>query len=142
MGSDTFLCVPRVGNPGFPSDPIPEISKISRGASNQPWHCSNSSQPHSRQDRYFSTFLTYLVKIADELIRIMSNLGASKHSAATVKCWKAELWCKTWHPLLIPASLLMPVPAPPPNNPCSSCSSLHPCYILHLLPAQASSANP
>ena len=35
--------------------------------------------------RYFSTFLTYLVKIADELIRIMSNLGASKHSAATVE---------------------------------------------------------
>lgn len=35
--------------------------------------------------RYFSTFLTYLVKIADKLIRIMSNSGASKHSAAVVE---------------------------------------------------------
>lgn len=32
--------------------------------------------------RYFSTFLTYLVKAADALIRIMSNVGASEHCAA------------------------------------------------------------
>lgn len=50
MGPDTFLCVPTVGNPSFPPFPIPETSKISGEASNQPWHCSDSSQPHSRQD--------------------------------------------------------------------------------------------
>lgn len=50
MGPDMFLSVPRVGNPGFPPSPIPKTSKISRGAGNQPWHRSDSSQPHSRQD--------------------------------------------------------------------------------------------
>jgi len=50
MELDTFLCDPRVGNPGFPPSPITETSKISGGAGNQPWHCSDSSQPCSRQD--------------------------------------------------------------------------------------------
>lgn len=97
MGSNTFLCVCRVGNPSFPPSPIPETSKIGGGVLVQQ-ESSNPAPGRTARGKklfgYFSTFLTYLVKIVDELIRIMTNSDALKPSAATAKHIEAELLCK------------------------------------------------
>lgn len=122
MGPDTCLCVPRAGSPHVPPSPSPRPAKTvpAEGtgsglstAATAPSPAPGRTARGKKLFRYFSTFLTYLVKAADALIRIMNNVGASEHSAAALGWGKAEL---PVHPLLIPVVLLVPalpkVPAP------------------------------
>lgn len=88
--------------------------------------------------RYFSTFLTYLVKAADALIRIMSNVGASEHCgggrAASAPCADphgAAGACAPQNPR---------TPAPPPANP--KPLQCHRCLSAWLIPAPCLASNP
>lgn len=91
MGPDKFHCVPRVGNLSFPPSsrpvkpaegPATDLGITQRAPSPTPGRTARGKKLF----RYFPTFLTYLVKTTEELIRIMSNSGASTHSAERVDC--------------------------------------------------------
>lgn len=87
MGPDMFHCVPRVGNLSFPTSSRP--AKPAEGPATglgTPSSTPGRTARGKKLFRYFSTFLTYLVKTAEELIRIMSNSDVSTHSAARVDC--------------------------------------------------------
>lgn len=112
MGPYMFLDVPSsVGNPNFsPLPPLRPAKSAERLAPQQ----ELPAERGKKLFRYFSTFLTYLVKIADELLRIMNNLGAWKHSAVTVE---RQSCCAKPGSLCCCECLCHP-------DPCSSCSPL------------------
>lgn len=105
MGPDMFHCVPRVSHLSFPpsSRPVKPAEGPGTGlgtTERAPSPTSGRTARGKKLFRYFSTFLTYLVKTAEELIRIMSNSGASTHLTARVNSSKAELLYQAWHSLL------------------------------------------
>lgn len=87
MGPDMFHCVPRVGDLSFPASSRPVKPAEGPGTTERaPSPTSGRTARGKKLFRYFSTFLTYLVKTAEELIKIISYWGASTHSAARVNC--------------------------------------------------------
>lgn len=91
MGPDKFHSVPRVSNLSFPpsSRPVKPAEGPATGLDTTervPSLTTGRMARGMKLFRCFSTFLTYLVKTAEELIRIMSNSGASTHSAARIDC--------------------------------------------------------
>lgn len=108
MGPDMSLYAPRVGNPNFSPSPVSKTAKSAAGlatilgtAATAPNPAPGRTARGKNLFRYFSTFLTYLVKIADDLIRIMSNSGAPKQRSDTARqscCAKPGSLCQALLP--------------------------------------------